>query len=158
MRWGEVCGRGSLCSRVVWVGESGKKNEAVVGAPPSSVLLLTVGAISRSDGKIRSICPSLNCSAAAPLCFLFWLWLGFVPGPPPDSVTMSHSHAPPTPLARSCGHGRMLASSCRMITGHPWSPLDSPLDYTVHMTALRVVGGGALIRRRDTEPCREPKA
>jgi len=60
----------------------GKKTRQWFGGP-SSVLLLTVGVISRSDGKIRSKLPSLNCAITAPVCFLFWLWLRFVAGPRP---------------------------------------------------------------------------
>ena len=87
---------------------------------PSSVLLLTVGAISCSDGKIRSNLPFLNCPAAAPVYFLFRLWL--IRGrSTPRTVTFSHY------WPRSCGHGTTLTSSDDFaITSRPCPPQPRP--------------------------------
>jgi len=109
-------GRG-LWTRIIvfdgWVGGGrvGKKTRRW-WSDPSSILLLSVGAISRSDGKIRSSPSSLNCLAAAPLCFLFRLWLGFVVGPRPEPCHKWHI---PTrarnAIGQICDHGRKLAAS-----------------------------------------------
>ena len=74
-------------------GEWEKKTRQRPG-DPSSVLLLMVGANSRSDGKIRSIYSFLNCAAVTPLCLFFGLWLGFVAGPRPRTVTAVTPHWP----------------------------------------------------------------
>ena len=101
---------------------------------PSSVLLLTVDAISCSDGKIRSILPFLNCPGAARVSFLFWLWLFRGRSTP---RTLSHFHT----LARSCGHDTTLTSSDDFaIASRPCLPL----SHGFHMAALHIARGASL--------------
>ena len=127
-------------------GESGKKKRGG-RANSSSVLLLTVGAISRSDGKIRSISPSLNCNPVTPLCFLFWSWLMSQTVRPPWALShLSHSHTAnvigqifwPRHIVSARGLGRCRDSP----PGVAWTP--PPCHAVFHMTVRHVVSGASL--------------
>ena len=98
-----------------------EKNEAVVGVSPSSVLLLTVGAISCSDGKIRSIDllgSSLNCPAATTL---FPFLAVAAAGPVIASRFMSQCHFP-TRIQR---HWPDLVATAHSIVRWPSRPTPS---------------------------------